>query len=46
MVKQLSLFHLAIPVNNLESCRKFYRDILGCEEERSSDIWFILSPPE
>ncbi len=32
-------FHLAIPVNNLEICRSFYRDILNCKEGRSSDIW-------
>jgi extradiol dioxygenase family protein len=32
-------FHLAIPVHNLDECRKFYRDVLECEEGRSSDIW-------
>ena len=32
-------FHLAVPVSNLEVCRRFYRDILGCEEGRSSDHW-------
>ena len=32
-------FHLAIPVQNLEKCRTFYRDILNCEEGRSSDHW-------
>lgn len=32
-------FHLAIPVYNLNECRTFYRDILGCEEGRSSDHW-------
>lgn len=39
MKKKLFPFHLAIPVNNLEICRNFYRDIIGCEEGRSSDIW-------
>jgi len=34
-----SPFHLAIPVSNLETCRTFYRDILGCEEGRNSDQW-------
>lgn len=34
-----SPFHLAIPVSNLEACRTFYRDILGCKEGRSSDQW-------
>ena len=32
-------FHLAIPVQNLEKCRTFYRDVLQCEEGRSSDHW-------
>jgi extradiol dioxygenase family protein len=32
-------FHLAIPVYNLKECSIFYRDILGCEEGRSSDHW-------
>tara|TARA_B110001450_G_scaffold86122_1_gene82086 strand:+ start:3236 stop:3655 length:420 start_codon:yes stop_codon:yes gene_type:complete len=32
-------FHLAIPVQNLENCRTFYRDILNCKEGRSSENW-------
>jgi extradiol dioxygenase family protein len=32
-------FHIAIPVHNLADCRTFYRDILNCEEGRSSDHW-------
>ena len=36
---KLTPFHLAIPVDNVEDCRKFYREILGCEEGRSSDHW-------
>ncbi|MDG1039567.1 MAG: glyoxalase [Polaribacter sp.] len=32
-------FHLAIPVNNLELCRTFYRDVLQCKEGRSSESW-------
>lgn len=32
-------FHLAIPVQDLAKCRSFYRDILECEEGRSSDHW-------
>jgi extradiol dioxygenase family protein len=35
----LSPFHIAIPVYNLKECRTFYRDILNCEEGRSSDHW-------
>lgn len=32
-------FHLAIPVENLEKCRFFYREVLCCIEGRSSDTW-------
>lgn len=39
MTNKLSPFHLAIPVDNLEINRTFYRDVLGCEEGRSSDHW-------
>ncbi len=35
----LSPFHLAIPVDNLRTCRKFYGETLGCAEGRSSDQW-------
>jgi len=35
----ISPFHIAIPVHNLEACRTFYRDVLNCEEGRSSDHW-------
>jgi extradiol dioxygenase family protein len=36
---KLSPFHIAIPVHNLEACRTFYKDVLNCEEGRSSDHW-------
>ena len=39
MINSLRPFHLAIPVSDLNACRKFYRDILGCEEGRSSEYW-------
>ena len=32
-------FHIAIPVHNLDECRTFYREILNCEEGRSSKQW-------
>jgi uncharacterized protein len=32
-------FHLAFPVNDLVTARRFYRDVLGCEEGRSSQHW-------
>jgi extradiol dioxygenase family protein len=35
----LTPFHLAVPVNNLEKARSFYRDVLECQEGRSSDQW-------
>ena len=38
-ITKVQSFHLAIPVYNLETCRTFYRDILNCEEGRSSDQW-------
>ncbi|WP_054851664.1 VOC family protein [Olleya sp. ITB9] len=38
-MSSISPFHLAIPVHNLQECRTFYRDILNCEEGRSSDHW-------
>ncbi len=38
-MQNISPFHIAIPVHNLQECRTFYREILGCEEGRSSDHW-------
>jgi extradiol dioxygenase family protein len=38
-MNKLTPFHLAIPVQNLEKCRVFYRDILKCSEGRSSEKW-------
>ncbi|MEO6346356.1 MAG: VOC family protein [Aquaticitalea sp.] len=39
MQAEITPFHVAIPVHNLEECRKFYKDILNCDEGRSSDHW-------
>ena len=39
MSQKLAPFHLAIPVDNLEKARVFYKDVLGCEQGRSSDHW-------
>ncbi|GAA0873479.1 VOC family protein [Gangjinia marincola] len=39
MSNMLTPFHLAIPVSELVKSRAFYRDVLGCEEGRSSDHW-------
>jgi len=38
-MKNLQPFHIAIPAHNLAECRKFYKDVLGCEEGRSSEQW-------
>src|SRR5262245_48855488 len=35
----LSPFHLAIPVYDLPAARKFYGEVFGLEEGRSSDQW-------
>ena len=39
MNNSISPFHIAIPVYNLEECRRFYREVLNCEEGRSSAHW-------
>lgn len=33
------LFHLAFAVHDLAAARRFYGDVLGCREGRSSDTW-------
>ena len=32
-------FHLAFPVHDLAAARRFYGDLLGCPEGRSSSSW-------
>jgi extradiol dioxygenase family protein len=39
MMKPIPLFHLAFPVNDIAEARRFYGELLGCEEGRSSDAW-------
>lgn len=34
-----SLFHLAIHVTDLDAARRFYGDVLGCAEGRSTGTW-------
>jgi hypothetical protein len=36
---QISPFHIAFPVDDLQAARRFYGEVLGCEEGRSSDHW-------
>jgi extradiol dioxygenase family protein len=38
-MKKITPFHVAVPVYDLDAARQFYRDVLGCEEGRSSDQW-------
>ena len=38
-MQTITPFHIAIPVHNLSECRTFYRDVLQCEEGRSSGHW-------
>jgi extradiol dioxygenase family protein len=35
----LQPFHLAVPVRNLADARRFYGELLGCPEGRSSPEW-------
>ena len=39
MAMTRSRFHLAIPVDDLEPARAFYRDVLGLPEGRSDTHW-------
>jgi uncharacterized protein len=39
MKDELRPFHLAIPVDDIATNRKFYREVLGCVEGRSSEQW-------
>ncbi|SDK21565.1 VOC family protein [Nonomuraea jiangxiensis] len=32
-------FHLAVPVDDLEAARRFYGELMGCAQGRSSDKW-------
>jgi extradiol dioxygenase family protein len=34
-----ALFHLAFHVRDLDAARRFYGDVLGCREGRSTDTW-------
>ena len=39
MTPNIPLFHLAFPVDDLGQARRFYGELLGCPEGRSSDAW-------
>lgn len=38
-MSKISPFHVAIPVDNVEKARAFYRDVLDCPEGRSAKEW-------
>jgi uncharacterized protein len=38
-MNNINPFHLAIPVKNLNTCRKFYSEVLNCPEGRSDKKW-------
>ena len=35
----LPRFHLAVPVDDLDAARRFYGEVLGCREGRSTDTY-------
>ena len=35
----MNVFHLAYTVGDLDSARRFYGELLGCQEGRSADTW-------
>jgi len=39
----MSIFHLAYNVTDLDTTRRFYGDLLGCVEGRSTDTWVDFS---
>ncbi|HWD88920.1 MAG TPA: VOC family protein [Mucilaginibacter sp.] len=38
-MSKLTPFHVAVPVHDLEAARKFYREVLGCAEGRTDELW-------
>jgi len=36
-------FHVAVPVYDLEACKSFYTELLGCTLGRTSDHWIDLN---
>jgi extradiol dioxygenase family protein len=38
-MNQLRPFHIAFPVRDVQEARRFYGDLLGCPEGRSSESW-------
>jgi len=38
-MSKITPFHVAVPVHDVQLARAFYRDVLECEEGRSSEQW-------
>lgn len=38
-IRQMRPFHYAFKVKDIESTKRFYVDLLGCHEGRSTDTW-------
>lgn len=38
-MRNITPFHLAIPVYDLKKCREFYKEVVGCTEGRSDEKW-------
>ncbi len=38
-MSQLTPFHIAFPVDDLDEARRFYAGMMGCPEGRSADTW-------
>lgn len=38
-MNSLSSFHIAIPVNDIETTRRFYTEIIGCTVGREAERW-------
>ncbi len=38
-MSQLTPFHIAFPVHDLDAARAFYGGLMGCPEGRSADSW-------
>lgn len=43
MLGAIPPFHVAVPVDDLEKARQFYRDVLECEEGRSAETWVDMN---
>lgn len=42
-LQEITPFHIAFPVDDLDAARAFYGGILGCKEGRSCDQWIDFS---